>query len=347
MRIHWSVKTLLVPVVLLLGGASYQLLADWYDGHRFPRHGQLIKAGPIQLNLDCSGHGRHSVILDIGTGLAREWQLVQPEVAKFARVCSYDRAGSGWSEPAPEPRTSPQIASELKQVLDAAGEKGPYILVGHSIAGLHVRAFAGKFPEEVAGMVLVDGASEDDDRLKLPDALQKRQERQDMVNRIATPIEIHFGIERLLVAAGWADRRKIIEPNWDVDAFRLSPEAIEELFYLDRRAGHRYELERENAEFYESGRQIRALTTHTLGDKPLIVLTAGRPVPLPLLHDPLITAPEEGAKVWIDELQGALVQLSTHGRQIVVPDSDHMIPFERPDAVVSAIREVLASSAAL
>jgi pimeloyl-ACP methyl ester carboxylesterase len=335
------VKVLLVIVVLVITGGAYELLADWHDARRFPQHGKLIQAGPIKLNLDCSGQGGRTVILDIGTGLAREWQLVQPEVAKVARVCSYDRAGSGWSEPGPEPRTSSQIATELKTLLDAAGEKGPYILVGHSIAGLHARSFAGKFPQEVAGMVLVDGASEDDDRLKLPDAVQKRQDRQELVDRILTPIEIHFGIERLLVAGGWADRRKIIEPNWNVDAFRLSPEAVEELFYLDRRASHRHELARENALFYESSDQVR--TRGAFGDKPLIVLTAGRPVPVPFLHEPLVTKPEEGAAVWINELQGALVRLSTRGKQIVVPDSDHMIPFERPDAVISAIREVLAA----
>jgi pimeloyl-ACP methyl ester carboxylesterase len=341
MSLRWQAKVLVVPVVLVIAGGAYQLLADWHDARRFPQHGKLIQAGPIKLNLDCSGQGGRTVILDIGTGLAREWQLVQPEVAKVTRVCSYDRAGSGWSEPGPEPRTSTQIATELKALLDAAGEQGPYILVGHSIAGLHARAFAGKFPQDVAGMVLVDGASEEDAHLQLPEAVQKRQDRQAMVNTILTPIGIHLGIERLLVAGGWADRRKILEPNWNVDAFRLSPEAVEELFYFDRRASHRRELESENALFYESARQIPA--RGAVGDKPLIVLTAGKPVPVPFLHDPLITKPEEGAKVWIDELQVALVRLSTRGRQIIVPDSDHMIPFERPDAVVSAIREVLAA----
>jgi hypothetical protein len=114
------------------------------------------------------------------------------------------------------------------------------------------------------------------------------------------------------------------------------------LFYLDRRSSHRRELESENAQFYESARQVHAL--RNLGDKPLIVLTAGSPVPVPFLHDPLITTAGDGAKIWIDELQGALVRLSTRGKQIVVADSDHMMPFERPEAIVSAIREVLASS---
>jgi pimeloyl-ACP methyl ester carboxylesterase len=331
----------LAVAALFIAGALYQFLADWHDAHRFPQHGKLFQAGQIKLNLDCSGQGGRTVILDIGTGLAREWQLVQPEIARFTRVCSYDRAGCGWSEAGPEPRTSGQIATELKTLLDAANERGPYILVGHSIAGIHARVFAGKFPEEVAGMVLVEGASEDDDRLKLPDAVQKRQDRQVMLDQIFTPIKIHFGIERLLLGGGWADMRKLIEPNWNVDSFRLSQEAIEELFYLDRQAGHRHELERENAEFYESVGQVRAAPN--LGDKPLIVLTAGSPVPVPYLHDPLIRQPEEGAKIWIEELQGALVRLSTRGRQIVVPGSDHMIPFERPESVVSAVREVLAA----
>jgi pimeloyl-ACP methyl ester carboxylesterase len=102
------------------------------------------------------------VLLDSGMGVpAMGWMKVQPEVAKFTHVCSYDRAGYGWSDPGPEPRTSAQIATELKAVLDAAGERGPFVLVGHSFGGFNVRVFAGLQPKQVLGMVLVDASHED------------------------------------------------------------------------------------------------------------------------------------------------------------------------------------------
>ena len=87
--------------------------------------------------------------------------MVQPEIAKFARVCSYDRAGYGWSDSGPEPRSSLQIAREPKKLLQAAGEKGPYARVGHSMGGYDIRAYTGEYPYDVAGMVLVDAFHED------------------------------------------------------------------------------------------------------------------------------------------------------------------------------------------
>ncbi len=102
------------------------------------------------------------MILESGLGVpALGWAKVQPEVAKFARVCSYDRAGYGWSEPGPEPRTSLQMVKELKALLDAAGEAGLYVLVGHSFGGFTVRLFTKQYPNEVVAVVLVEASHED------------------------------------------------------------------------------------------------------------------------------------------------------------------------------------------
>ena len=131
------------------------------------------------------------------------WFKVQPEVAKFARVCSYDRAGCGWSEAGPEPRTSLQIAGELKALLAASGEKGPYILVGHSFRGFSVRVLAGQFPNQVAGVVFADASHEDEvARIEamLPAALREREKterrRREMLDPILTPLRIHPGLNR-------------------------------------------------------------------------------------------------------------------------------------------------------
>lgn len=123
--------------------------------------GAAIDIGGRTLWLSCRGAGKATVILEAGLGADhRSWAAVQPAVAQFARVCSYDRAGLGQSDPAPTPRTSQDVVQDLHQLLQAAGERGPYILVGHSFGGLHVQLFAHTYPAEVLGLVLVDAVHE-------------------------------------------------------------------------------------------------------------------------------------------------------------------------------------------
>jgi pimeloyl-ACP methyl ester carboxylesterase len=156
-----------ILILLALTGVAYEALGRLRDARRFPQRGSSIQAGRIKLNMDCTGDrspGRTTIVLDSGLGApALGWILIQPEVAKFARVCSYDRAGYGWSDPGPEPRTSSQIAKELKAVLDAAAERPPYVMVGHSFGGFNVRVFTSLYPGEVAGVVLVEASHEDED----------------------------------------------------------------------------------------------------------------------------------------------------------------------------------------
>ena len=291
----------------------------------------------MKLNLDCSGKGDPTVILDSGGGVpAVGWIKVQPEVAKFARVCSYDRAGYGWSEPGPLPRTSLQIARELKALLEAAGEPGPYVLVGHSFGGFNIRVYTGLYPRDVVGLVLVDASHEDEEeRIQglLPVAVRKEEKENDeadeKLDRILTPLLIHLGIQRLVVARGWN------MPTY------LSKDLQQELFYLQQQTKHRQAVEAEGDASSQSAAQARA--AGNLGDRPLIVLTAGKPYE----PDPLLTKADMDRQynMWINVLQVEEAHLSTRGRQIVVPDCDHMIPFERPDAVISAIREVWSAAA--
>ena len=123
----------------------------------YARPGQLVSINGFRLNLYCMGSGSPAVVFDSGWGdWAPAWSKVQPEIAKFTRACSYDRAGTGFSDPGPMPRTSVRIAEELRTALHHAGVNGPYILVGHAFGGDNVRTFADLYMEEVAGLVMDD-----------------------------------------------------------------------------------------------------------------------------------------------------------------------------------------------
>jgi pimeloyl-ACP methyl ester carboxylesterase len=143
-------------------GAACQWRATRNDLASTPFPGQLVDIGGFRLHLWCSGVGAPAVILDTGLGgSSADWGFVQPEVARFTRVCSYDRAGMGYSDAGPSPRTSRRIASELAALLERGGIAPPFVLVGASIGGFNIRVFASERPERVSGLVLVDASHED------------------------------------------------------------------------------------------------------------------------------------------------------------------------------------------
>ena len=149
---RWTTRVLVglcsLIVVTALTGALYQTVATRKDLAVTPPPGQLVDIGGYRLHLWCTGNGAPAVILDTGLGgSSAGWVFVQPDVARFTRVCSYDRAGMGYSDPGPSPRTARRIASELAKLLDRSGIAGPVVLVGASIAGFNVRVFASDHPE--------------------------------------------------------------------------------------------------------------------------------------------------------------------------------------------------------
>jgi pimeloyl-ACP methyl ester carboxylesterase len=163
---RWTIRVLVgvssLIVATALAGASYQWLATRKDLALTPPPGHLVDVGGHRLHLWCTGNGAPAVILDTGLGgSSAGWGFVQPEVARFTRVCSYDRAGMGYSDPGPSPRTARRIAGELAELLARSRMAGPVVLVGASIAGLDIRVFASDHPERAAGLVLVDASHED------------------------------------------------------------------------------------------------------------------------------------------------------------------------------------------
>src|SRR4051812_6247060 len=163
---RWTIRILIglcgLIVLAALAGATYQSLATRKDLALTPPPGQLVYIGGHRLHLWCTGSGTPAVILDTGLGGSTAgWGFVQPDVARFTRVCSYDRAGMGYSDPGPSPRTARRIASELAELLVRSGIDGPVVLVGASIAGFDIRVLASDHPERAAGLVLVDASHED------------------------------------------------------------------------------------------------------------------------------------------------------------------------------------------
>jgi pimeloyl-ACP methyl ester carboxylesterase len=164
--LRWGKRILIglcgLLIVAVLTGATYQWIATRNELSATPPPGRLVDVGGHRLHIWCSGAGAPSVILETGLGGSSVgWGFVQPAVAQFTRVCSYDRAGMGYSDPGPSPRTARRTARELAQLLDPSGIDGPVVLVGASIGGLVVRVFASEHAERAAGLVLLDATHED------------------------------------------------------------------------------------------------------------------------------------------------------------------------------------------
>jgi pimeloyl-ACP methyl ester carboxylesterase len=312
-------------VLLALAGASYQAIESRLDAHRFPESGQLIDVGGYRLMLNCSGVGSPTVILEAGFGdLSVEWRAVQPQIAQFSRVCSYDRAGYGGSDPGPMPRTSLQIARELQTLLKNAGETPPYVLVGSSFGGYNVRMFNGLYPDEVAGIVLADATQEDQYELlpKVWSAISAAQLKHCERQARYAFFVVDLGIGRLMLRAQGADHGAYL---------------ILQRKYLRARAS---ELE----QIRVSAEQARA--ADHISDKLLVVLTAAESTDT-ILSDGLSKHDfEQFQRIWVDDLQMRLAHLSTRGRRIVVQGSGHDIPSDSPESIVNVVHELCAAATA-
>ncbi len=196
------VQIYLVFAILALSavGGGYAIVGEATDSNALPATGRLIDVGGHKLYLNCVGSGSPTVVLEPGGGgTSSQLGWIEPAVARSTRVCVYDRAGRGWSETADSPQDGAQIATDLHTLLHRAGEPGPYVLAGHSFGGLYVRIFAAHYPDEVAGLVLVDStASKEPAKSVVPPA--RTGSSDDAVGRVSVlaSLSARVGLTRLL-----------------------------------------------------------------------------------------------------------------------------------------------------
>ena len=305
----WLLCPVLVILALLAVGGGYERISQ-STAPAVAMRGQLVDVGPYRLHLECHGSRGPTVILEPGAGgSAASMGLIAPAVARDSRVCVYDRAGRGWSDPAASPPDGAQIATDLHTLLDRAQVPGPYVLAGHSFGGLYVRTYAAKYPGQVAGLVLVDSTAADNNPVSPPKAGS-----YSVLKHVSSLFSTtsRLGVGRLLAATSLSD----LPPKYRDDARATAATPKEMSGVLD-------EYGVANRSVAEAGR-LRSLDA-----KPLVVLTAER----------------GNSKGWMAD-QNKTVTLSTNSLHRVVPGATHASLVQNPDhaaAVTRAIHDVVVS----
>jgi pimeloyl-ACP methyl ester carboxylesterase len=302
-----------------------------------PPPGRLVALDTHRLHLHCAGDGQPAVVFDAALGASSlSWSLVHPHVSRFTRACVYDRAGFGWSDPGPMPRTAGRIADELHQLLQRSQIPPPYVLVGHSFGGLVMRLFTARHPGEVAGLILIEPAIPDEWAAPSPEkrALVQRGTRLCGFGERAA----RLGIARLvaalvrggalgaarglvkLVSRGGLRREDegILAPIW-----RLPPEVRRLLGAMWAQPKFFAALGSQIEHVCESAAEVQREVPPSYGDLPLLVMSAQE-----------ASAPRL-------EADAALARLSARGRHVLARDSGHWVPLDAPGLVVDAIAGIV------
>jgi pimeloyl-ACP methyl ester carboxylesterase len=305
--LRWLGGVVVLVVGLILAGIIYESAAEAADIQAYPPLGQMVDVGGYRMHINCTGTGSPTVVIDAGLGAwSLEWSRVQAEVAKTTRVCTYDRAGMGYSEAGPLPRNAEQFAKELHTLLERANIAGPYVLAGHSLGGLPVRVFVHNYPTEVAGVVLIDSMSPRQ-MTQPPSEIESKTPAQS--SGVSLPsLLARIGLVRVLA-------RQLITQNLPAEAqpaytaFSVTPRSVQA--WVDEGAGLQESLAQADA-------------VKSFGDLPLIVLTG-------------VIDEQAGWQDW----QVELLPLSSNSQQIVVENSGHNIHLDQPEAAVTAIADMV------
>jgi len=309
MLTHWHstlVIAALLGIPLLAAGYIYERIGEREDELRNPAPGRLISVGDHRLHLLCKGSVGPTVVIEQGAGEpARLWWPIQDQVAEFASVCTYDRAGYGWSDPAAPGRTIDQRAQELHTLLANSGLPAPYILVAHSYGGMIVRSFARTYPDQTAGLVLVD--TPDNATMYQPDTLKFYGRFRYISDVIETAAR--FGLLRLL--NNWIPLDRYGFPFVRPGEYAAGADDIQSILHAD-----------------DSIRQ--SLAPGIFGNMPVAVLTHGQPFPGPFA----VLENDWSAG------QTRLAAMSGNSYLEVAAKSNHMINHDEPALVINAIRRV-------
>ena len=264
----------------------------------------MVDVGGYRLHINCTGTGSPTVVIDSGWGdWSLKWRSVQEKVSKTTQVCTYDRAGMGYSEAGPLPRNAGQIAKELHTLLERAQIAGPYVMVGHSMGGLPVRVFVHDYPAQVSGVVLIESMSPD--RLTQPPTEIKPQTPSQPAGVSLPFLAARIGLVRLFAGLLGFTENLPPEASPAYAAFSVTPRSIQA--WVDEGAG-----------MPESLAQADAIKT--FGNLPLIVLTSGL-----------------NQQTGWQAMQVELLQLSSNSQHMIADKSGHNIEIDQPDAAVAAI----------
>ena len=305
---------LILLVILVAFGLIREAILRINYRSQYPAPGEMITIGNHDIHLNCVGKGSPTVVFeaDLDQYGSLSWDPVQKEVSKLTRACSYDRAGILWSKPGPRPRDGETIAAELKTLLENAGEEGPYLLVGHGFGGAYLRIFAGKNPEDVAGMVLVESSH--------PDMLTRFEEitgiPQEIPDKQIRPLIL------LLSNLGAPGR-------WKGNIYNVTPEIWDPVqVYFPQSSMAWFDEKVEGPITLAQAGQY-----DNLGEFPLIVIASSTPISGE--HG------EELQEMWID-LQHDFLSLSSTS-EIRELETGHYPQLQDPDLVIEAIQDVLES----
>jgi pimeloyl-ACP methyl ester carboxylesterase len=320
-----------ILAVTLLGAALYAPTPR--TDSMYLRPGRLIGVDGHRMNIYCAGSGSPTVVFDSGLeDWAPAWDTIQPVIARTTRTCTYDRAGNGFSDPGPMPRTAQRIAGELHELLKNAGERGPFVLVGHSFGGINVRIYADRYRRDVAGLVLDDASAET--QVLYMNARERRQNdaeilhAQQMLYHCMYLAEAHFRTA--------SPKQKHECPG---TFFRGLPDPKDfpgpldgTLMYESERPKQYAASAAEFANFTTAGMRALLPEQRTYGSMPLRILVA---------YHHHMSAKDEA--LW-QQLHRRWLHLSTDAKYIAAVKSGHYIQFDQPNLVVDAIREVVATA---